>query len=153
MSKSNHFVTLLKKSHEQHEETDSIVYTLFENINNRTETKEMSKATHVQLMNHTFKLTDPSGYKEHDVLSILFFYENRLTEHASYLQQCLVLGSKIGRDLASVSFIDRRDLFDFLTGVKDKSNNVRTFVPLRPESTSVPAASTRKFCSLVHADS
>ncbi|KAJ3090030.1 hypothetical protein HK102_004856, partial [Quaeritorhiza haematococci] len=72
----------------------------------------------------TFPLSAPSGYKSYSLLTILYFLQYRHLEHATYLQQCLTSGIESGRDIASVSFIDRRDLDDYLMGVSEGSSNV-----------------------------
>ncbi|KAJ3344729.1 accessory factor associated with RNA polymerase II [Kappamyces sp. JEL0680] len=54
------------------------------------------------------------GYKSYDVLSILFFYLKKDLDHPSYLQTCASSGLK---GLSSITFMDRRDLLDYLTGV------------------------------------
>ncbi|KAJ3269726.1 hypothetical protein HDV01_001068 [Terramyces sp. JEL0728] len=65
------------------------------------------------------KLSDPSGYNEYDSWTVLFFYLNKQLDHPTYLQLCA------GKNKESVSFLDRRDLLDFLTGQTAESVHVK----------------------------
>jgi hypothetical protein len=71
------------------------------------------------------KLSDPSGYSKYDCWTILFFYTNRNLDHPSYLQTCSALDQIKGKEMGSVSFMDRRDLLDFLTGKAEHSAHVQ----------------------------
>ncbi|KAJ3299704.1 hypothetical protein HK104_007632 [Borealophlyctis nickersoniae] len=56
----------------------------------------------------TFKLTDPSGYKEYSLSTIIEFYSNKSMEHTEYLRA--FYGGEV------VSLIFRRDLLQYLEG-------------------------------------
>ncbi|KAL2913640.1 Rho GTPase-activating protein [Polyrhizophydium stewartii] len=74
-----------------------------------------------------FKITDRSGYKDYEVGSVLFFFLNMTLDHQSYLRQLSATATQ-GRDVVPISFIDRKDLIDYLTGVIATSVNVRSAV-------------------------
>ncbi|KAI8928248.1 RNA pol II accessory factor, Cdc73 family-domain-containing protein [Entophlyctis helioformis] len=85
------------------------------------------------------RLADPSGYKDYDCWTVYFFFVQRALEHAAYLK---LLGSSAGnKDMVPVSFIDRKDLLDYITGVSPSSNNVRSFVPAKPSAAAAASAS------------
>ncbi|KAJ3326684.1 hypothetical protein HDU76_012727 [Blyttiomyces sp. JEL0837] len=69
----------------------------------------------------TFAVTDPSGYKDYSLLTLIFFLEHQKLDQAAYLQRSLAYWSEVSKDVPSVSFIDRRDLMEYLTGVSESS--------------------------------
>ncbi|KAJ3301501.1 accessory factor associated with RNA polymerase II [Kappamyces sp. JEL0829] len=82
---------------------------------------DLAAAHSIGLESEVWKVTDASGYKSYDVLSILFFYLKKDLDHPSYLQTCASSGLK---GLSSITFMDRRDLLDYLTGVSESSSNL-----------------------------
>lgn len=73
----------------------------------------------------SFAVTDAAGYKDYSLLTLLFFAEHRKLDQSNYLQKSLAFwaeaGAARGRDVPSVSIIDRRDLIEYLTGVSETS--------------------------------
>ena len=80
-------------------------------------------------------LSAPAGYKDYILLTIVFFVEHRSLEQAAYLQKSLSFWSAVGKDVPSVSFIDRRDLSEYLTGVSESSVWVQS-IPITSQSAS-----------------
>jgi hypothetical protein len=62
-----------------------------------------------------------AGYKEYTIQTLIYFIQNRDLEQAAYLQASLAYWSGTNMDVPSVSFIDRRDLLEYLTGASDSS--------------------------------
>jgi hypothetical protein len=78
-------------------------------LNSETKTEDPLEATLVSFQNSPdkIKLTDPSGYKDYDCWTILFFYSNCEKDHPSYLQILVKLDTQKSR---AVQFMDRKDL-------------------------------------------
>lgn len=91
----------------------------------------------------TFKMADPSGYKSFDCQTIIFFYLNKDLDHPTYLQSCSFASIK-----NSVSFMDRRDLLDYINGVSADSIHIAKPADQKSLATSsskaaVPAAADK----------
>ncbi|KAJ3066718.1 accessory factor associated with RNA polymerase II [Podochytrium sp. JEL0797] len=72
----------------------------------------------------------PAGYKTYSLLALLYFLSEKQREHAQYIQGSLQYWAS--REVPSVSFMDRRDLLDYLTGVSETS----AFVRAAPDSSA-----------------
>ncbi|KAI8904716.1 hypothetical protein EDD86DRAFT_277914 [Gorgonomyces haynaldii] len=70
----------------------------------------IDQATHISLYNLSYAIDQESGYKEYSVGSVIHFYVNMDMEPAKYLQHMVDL------NMQSISFVDRKDLKDFLMG-------------------------------------
>jgi parafibromin len=77
-----------------------------------TQTQDIQQATMISFpfSHQKLKLSDNSGYGKYDTLAVLFFYLHKDLDHPSYLQQCSA------KEIGSVSFMERRDLLDFIAG-------------------------------------
>ncbi|EGF80142.1 hypothetical protein BATDEDRAFT_35087 [Batrachochytrium dendrobatidis JAM81] len=130
---SEPFVTVLRKAN-----VTGIQPSLWIDAQGTLATSEMDLATHVTLnlsstsSNPIFKLTDASGYKEYTIWTVLFFFMKKELDHPSYLR--LLGKSTSGRDAAPVSFIDRKDLLDYLAGATESSANMRPAGPSKSDS-------------------
>ncbi|KAJ1566605.1 hypothetical protein HK405_009124 [Cladochytrium tenue] len=69
-------------------------------------------------------VSERAGYKDYTLLTLLFFAENRSMEQSAYLQKSLAFWSEAKKDVPSVSFIDRRELLEYLTGVISTSQHL-----------------------------
>ncbi|KAJ1552169.1 hypothetical protein HK405_012379, partial [Cladochytrium tenue] len=69
-------------------------------------------------------VSERAGYKDYTLLTLLFFAENRGMEQSAYLQKSLAFWSEAKKDVPSVSFIDRRELLEYLTGVISTSQHL-----------------------------
>ncbi|KAH6574343.1 hypothetical protein BASA81_017404 [Batrachochytrium salamandrivorans] len=91
----------------------------------------------------SFSTTDAAGYKDYDIWTVLFFWKKKDLDHPSYLR--LLGKSSGGRDVAPVSFIDRKDLLDYLGGIADVSANIRSTGSSKPR----PDVSTEAIVDLL----
>ncbi|KAI9353561.1 hypothetical protein BDR26DRAFT_913835 [Obelidium mucronatum] len=78
----------------------------------------------------------PAGYKNYTLLALLFFLQEKNIDHTQYIQKSSAYWGS--REVPSVSFVDRRDLLDYLTGVSESS----AFVIADPATTTAAAATT-----------
>ncbi|KAJ3003828.1 UNVERIFIED_CONTAM: hypothetical protein HDU68_005481, partial [Siphonaria sp. JEL0065] len=67
----------------------------------------------------------PAGYKSYTLLALLFFLQEKNMEHAQYIQKSFTYWGARETQVPTVSFLDRRDLLDYLTGVSDSSAYVK----------------------------
>ena len=80
-------------------------------------------ANYISISNQKWKLSDQSGYGKYDCWTVLYFYTNKDLDHPSYLQKCSSLEGN-EREVGSISFLDRRDLLDYLTGISETSSKL-----------------------------
>jgi hypothetical protein len=99
-------------------------YILFDKEGNKTENS--LKAEKIELNGEKHSLSSPAGYKAYTCWSILYFYENRKLEQAEYISKVATLGQSLPPSGSSISFVDRKDLLDFITGVSSSSVHVKS---------------------------
>lgn len=98
----------------------------FQLWNNNIETENCAVATSISFPPSTDKcnLSEPSGYKQYDCWTIIFFYKNHQKDHPTYLQLCSQMD-----DLTSwhdkVTFMDRKDLLDYILGITLQSAHIK----------------------------
>ncbi|KAJ2999830.1 40S ribosomal protein S4, X isoform [Globomyces sp. JEL0801] len=90
-------------------------------LQNEVITSDFKLATQIQLHSGAkFLLTSPSGYKQYDCKTLLYFYIKRNVEHATYCRMAVDDSYDI------ISFMDRKDLLDYLTGVSKESEHLKS---------------------------
>jgi hypothetical protein len=98
----------------------------FQLWNEDIETEDCLTATSISFPPSTdkCKLSEGSGYKQYDCWTIIFFYTNHQRDHPTYLQICSQLD-----DLTSwhdkVTFMDRKDLLDYILGNTQESLHIK----------------------------
>lgn len=98
-------------------------YTLIDRHGNKIENSV--EAETIDVNGAKYQLRSLSGYKNYTCWSVFYFYENRKLELAEYISQIAKLGQKLPPSGASISFVDRKDLLDFITGVSASSVHVK----------------------------
>ncbi|TPX63356.1 hypothetical protein CcCBS67573_g08699 [Chytriomyces confervae] len=86
-----------------------------------SETQELKDAVDADFGTDKISLTASSGFKAYPLASLLFFLLEltKGTDHAAYMQKALAYWGD--RDVPVVSFMDRKNLADYLSGASDSA--------------------------------
>ncbi|KAJ3398208.1 accessory factor associated with RNA polymerase II [Chytriomyces hyalinus] len=86
-----------------------------------SETQELKDAVDADFGTDKISLTASSGFKAYPLASLLFFLLEltKGTDHAAYMQKALAYWGD--RDVPVVSFMDRKNLADYLSGDSDSA--------------------------------
>jgi hypothetical protein len=90
----------------------------------------LEKATQVEIKDSKFSLSENSGYKTYNAMTIVYFYLSKSLDHQNYLTSVLETAPSTAVPLDPVSMLDRKDILDYVTGVTSTCAGV---IPVKAE--------------------